>query len=101
MIDSIKKLIVNKLRQLADDIDAGNSNVNDEEAIELLSVIAHRAMSKEDCCIYLNVSRATFDNYIHDGFMPKGIKRRGRRDLIWYEDDIIRYKRKFSNVFNR
>ena len=101
MIESLKKLITNKLRQLATDIDAGNSNLTDEEAVELLSVIAHRAMSKEECCVYLNVSRATFDNYVHDGFMPKGIKRRGRRDLVWYEDDIIRYKRKFSNIFNR
>lgn len=101
MIDTLRNLLSNKLRQLATDIDAGNSNLTDEEAVELLSVVAHRAMSKEECCIYLNVSRATFDNYVHDGFMPKGIKRRGRRDLVWYEDDIIKYKRRFSNIFDR
>lgn len=100
MQNTTKGLLVRALRLLADNIEANNTNITEEEAINLMSVVAHRAMSKEDCIIYLNVSRATFDNYVRDGFMPKGVKRRGWKELVWYEDEIIAYKNKFSNVFN-
>lgn len=29
-------------------------------------------MSKTDAADYIGVSRATFDNYVRDGFIPKG-----------------------------
>jgi predicted site-specific integrase-resolvase len=29
-------------------------------------------MNKTQAADYLGVSRATFDNYVHDGFIPKG-----------------------------
>lgn len=39
-------------------------------------------MSKIQACDYLGVSRATFDNYVRDGFIPKGIKQEGFKELI-------------------
>lgn len=44
-----------------------------------LSNIANpdQRMSKIQACDYIGVSRATFDNYVKDGFIPKGIKQEG------------------------
>lgn len=57
------------------DIDAGNSNITEEEGkqiIEMLSGITDNRMSKYQACQYLNISRATFDNLVKDGFLPEG-----------------------------
>lgn len=82
------KIISNLLRELADKIDAKTSVITEEEAMELFSIIAHESLSKEQACDYLNVSRATFDNYIRNGYLPKGRKRKGYNELVWYKDEI-------------
>lgn len=45
-------------------------------------------MSKIQACDYLGVSRATFDNYVRDGFIPKGIKQEGFKELSWNKADL-------------
>ena len=69
------KAIRTLLAKLLNDIDAGNSNITEEEGkeiISMLSEIADNRMSKYQACQYLNVSRATFDNLVRDGFLPEG-----------------------------
>lgn len=39
-------------------------------------------------CDYLGVSRATFDNYVRDGLLPKGIKEDGFKELSWNKSDL-------------
>lgn len=55
-----------------------------------LSNIANpdQRMSKIQACDYLGVSRATFDNYVRDGFIPKGIKQEGFKELSWNKADL-------------
>ena len=91
MTKNLIKLLVKELREKADCIEAGNSNLTEEEAIDLFGVIAHQSMSKEEACSYLNISRATFDNYIRDGFLPKGRKERGKTNLVWYKDELVKF----------
>lgn len=62
-----------------DDIDAGNSNLTEEEAVELADTLKRltdrqKRLSKYEACRYLNMNRATFDNYIREGKLPKGTK---------------------------
>lgn len=45
-------------------------------------------MSKVQACDYLGVSRATFDNYVRDGFIPKGVKQEGFKELSWNKADL-------------
>lgn len=45
-------------------------------------------MSKIQACDYIGVSRATFDNYVRDGFIPKGIKQEGFKELSWQKSDL-------------
>lgn len=87
------KVIKEILLKIVDDIDAGNSNITNEEALELantISVLANkdRRMSKYAACQYLNVSRATFDNYVREGKLPKGKHDIGFKELSWSRRDL-------------
>ena len=45
-------------------------------------------MSKSTAADYVGVCRATFDNYIRDGLIPKGEKVDGFKELRWYKNDL-------------
>lgn len=94
-MQALNKLIVKLLRETADKIDTGNCELSESEAMDIMSVLSHRTMSKEDACIYLNLSRSRFDDLVREGKLPKGKKRRGFKELVWYQDELDRYiKRK-------
>lgn len=87
---------------VVDRIDTGNSNITDKEAMSLVKVLKEytdkdKRVSKYEACRYLNVSRATFDNYVRDGKLPKGTKEAGFKELSWSRkelDDFINNNRK-------
>jgi hypothetical protein len=85
---NIKNTIIKMLRETADKIEVGTCEMSDTEAMELLSILSHRAMSKEDACIYLNISRSRFDDLVREGKLPKGRKRRGFKELVFYQDEL-------------
>lgn len=90
MLNAIRSL----LQKLLDDIDAGNSNITEEEEhkiIDILSEITDNRMSKYQACQYLNVSRATFDNLVRDGFLPEGKHQAGFKEKFWRRTDILKY----------
>lgn len=94
-MQALNKLIVKLLRETADKIDSGNCELSESEAMDIMSVLTHKAMSKEDACIYLNLSRSRFDDLVREGKLPKGKKRRGFKELVYYQDELDRYiKRK-------
>jgi len=84
----IRELLSKALRQVADRIDAGTCEMSEQEALDLFNVIIHEAMSKERACAYLNMSRATFDNWVRLGVIPQGRKRMGWKELCWYRDEL-------------
>jgi predicted DNA-binding transcriptional regulator AlpA len=45
-------------------------------------------MNKTDAADYLGVSRATFDSYVRDGFIPKGKQVGHFKELRWYKSDL-------------
>lgn len=58
------KIIRNLLAKIIDDIDAGNSNITEDEAIKLIDTLKEltdkeKRLSKYAACRYLNISRAT------------------------------------------
>lgn len=82
------KIIRNLLLQIIDNIDAGNSNLSEDEAIQTIKYLKEltdkeKRLSKYQACQYLNISRATFDNYIKEGKLPKGKKQLGFKELSW------------------
>ena len=88
------KLIRNLLKQFIDDIDSGNSYINEEQQIEVIQLI-HKINSKElsklEAAEYIGVSRATFDNYIKNEKIPKGHKRPGFKELSWNKQDLNKF----------
>lgn len=88
MLQTIRKLLLG----IVNDIDAGNSNIDEEEAIQIARVLKcmrrDNPMSKYQAYTYLGISRATFDNLVREGKLPKGKKIPGLKELIWYKKDL-------------
>lgn len=87
------QIIRNQLANIIDNIDAGNSNLSYEDQLKVFKAIqmitqGDQRMSKVMACDYLGVSRATFDNYVRDVFIPKGIKEDGFKELSWNKSDL-------------
>lgn len=87
------KLLKQHLLRLVDDIDTGNTNITEEDALKICDYINEvtrkdERMSKYKAYTYLNVSRATFDNYVAQGLLPKGAKEAGYKELSWYKKDL-------------
>lgn len=92
------KVIRSLLLKIVDDIDAGNSNITEGEAIEIVDNLRRftdkeKRLSKYAACKYLNVSGATFDNYVRSGKLPRGEHEAGFKELSWNKktlDEFIR-----------
>lgn len=76
------------MRDTADKIDAGNCELSADEAMDLLNVLSHESLSKDQACSYLNLSRSRFDDLVREGKLPKGRKVRGFKELRWYKDEL-------------
>ena len=76
-------IIAQLLEQCLDNIKAGTSNISEEDQLEIVEIL-----SKYQACIYLNISRATFDNYVREGKIPKGKKEIGWKELSWSESEL-------------
>lgn len=87
-MQALKKLLTKLLRDTANKIDAGTCELSEEEATQMLEVLSHTALSKEQACIYLNMSRSRFDDLVRQGKLPKGKKRVGFKELFWYKDEL-------------
>lgn len=82
------KILASILREKAELLESGNSNLSKDELIEVLDSLdqvanKERRLSKEQACNYLNISRSTFDNYVKIGKLPKGKKQVGFKELSW------------------
>ena len=87
------KIIRNQLAEIVNKIDAGNSNLSYEDQIKVFKAIQQLTnedtrMSKTMACDYIGKSRATFDNYVKLGLIPKGIKEDGFKELSWRKSDL-------------
>lgn len=76
------------MRETADNIDAGNTNLTDSEAMDLLGTFTHKRLTKEQACNYLNLRRSRFDDYVRMNLIPKGRKIEGDTSLFWYQDEL-------------
>ena len=88
------QLIKSIFQQFIDDIDSGNSNINEqqqEELLDLLQKFNQKELSKIESADYIGVSRATFDNYISKGLIPKGKKHQGFKELSWKKSDLDKF----------
>lgn len=87
------QVIKEQLLRVVDDIDAGNTNMTEEEEIKVAKFLNRtlrkdRPINKYQAYTYLGISRAKFDNMVREGIIPRGKKVAGSRELRWYKKDL-------------
>ena len=91
------QIIRSLLQQIINDIDSNNSNISERQQFEVIKFIQKintKELSKLEAADYIGVSRATFDNYIRKGLIPKGQKRVGFKELSWNKCDLDEFLEK-------
>ena len=91
MLQAIRKYLL----QAVDDIDAGNSNLDDKEVRQIARVLRDIVrkddwISKYQAHTYLGVSRSKFDSLVREGKIPKGTTVPGFKELRWKKKDLKR-----------
>ena len=91
-------IIRDTFQKFVDDIDAGNSNLSYEQQCGLIRIMnginigsEENEMNKTQAADYIGVCRATFDNYVRDGILPKGRQVGNFKELRWYKCDLDLY----------
>lgn len=96
-IDILKNSLINVINN----IDAGNSNLTEEQCIEIADFInrttVNNKLSKYQACKYLGISRATFDRYVKSGLIPEGRKQQGFKEIFYLKQDLDDAKSKINN----
>ena len=95
-------VIAQLLEQCLGNIKAGTSNIFEEDQLEIVAMLKKytdkdRRLSKYQACTYLNISRATFDNYVREGKIPKGKKETGWKELSWSESELKEVIKQFRH----
>lgn len=95
-------VIAQLLEQCLGNIKAGTSNISEEDQLEIVAMLKKytdkdRRLSKYQACTYLNISRATFDNYVREGKIPKGKKETGWKELSWSERELKEVIKQFRH----
>lgn len=97
MNNFLRKYAVKILREAADKIDAGTCELDEDQVMDIASAIGHQVLSKDEACGYLNLARSRFDDLVREGKIPKGKKRRGFKELIFYKDELEVALRRLKN----
>ena len=89
------------LKEFIDKIDSGNSNMSEEDQIDTIRLFSKlldkdERMSKIKACEHLSMSRSKFDELVSKGFIPKGRKDEGFKELSWSKFDLDLYKMKYT-----
>ena len=100
------KIIRELLLKIVDNIDAGNSNLSEDEALQAIDYLKkltnkEKRLSKYAACRYLNVSRATFDNYVRAGRLPRGKHEAGFKELSYSKKDLDKFIEETRNERNK
>lgn len=95
-------IISRMLRGIADRIDEGSISSNPEETMQVMETIKQftdkeQRISKYQACQYLNVSRATFDNYVREGKLPRGKHEAGFKELSYSKKDLDQFIEKMKD----
>ena len=98
---NISNMVAKMMREVADKIDAGTCEMSESEAMEIMGVLSHQSMSKDEAFSYLNLSRSRFDELVRLKQLPKGRKRSGYKELTWYRDELDDAVRKMKDVKNK
>lgn len=92
-----KELVRKSLVNMIDALDTNSSDWEDFEMYEILDTInevtnTKNKLSKYQACEYLDISRATFDNYVKAGKIPEGSRQIGFKEKFWTKAQLKKFK---------
>lgn len=92
-MNNVLQLIKRYLLRIVDDIDSGNSNLSEEECLQVLEQLKflsnkEEKLSKYQASKYIKKSRSQFDVYVKEGKIPPGRKQQGFKEIFWYKKDL-------------
>lgn len=90
MSNTVNKFIAKILREIANKLDNDTCELSEQEAMDIINVLTHESLSKDSACTYMGLSRSRFDDLVRDGIIPKGRKRKGFKELVWYKDELTK-----------
>lgn len=98
MIHKLISVLRTQLLEIVNRIDNEDCNLDDDEVEEIVTTLQKFTakdvrMSKYQACEYLHISRATFDNYVSYGWIPKGQHQQGFKELSWTKKDLDKFKK--------
>ena len=90
-------ILASLLRSVADNLDAGNSNITEDEMLEICELISNSSNPEEKISKYqtadlLGVNHKTVDYYVRKGYIPHGRQEIGFKEIFWYKKDILKFK---------
>ena len=94
------KVIRDLLLKIVDSIDAGNSNISEKEAFEIIDIIKRytdttQYYNRTQAAKYLNCSVQSFDLYRKEGKISEGIKQAGGVRQ-WTKQQLDEYTTKYK-----
>lgn len=83
----VMNVIKEQLYRIINDIDAGNSNLTEEEALSAMKMLQKflrkdKPMSKVESYKYLGIRRSKFDSLIRDNLLPRGRNKLGSKSCF-------------------
>lgn len=87
MREGLRNLLGDEIIRIGNDIKLNRCPMTDEQGLDILDIVRHKPMYKEQACEYINLQRSRFDDLVRDGILPKGRKDKGGK-LYWYQDEL-------------
>lgn len=95
------KAIANIFRRVADKIEAGTCEADQETLMEMANMLLHVKLNAEQMCHYLNCSRSTLTRMICDGKIPHPRKELGETTKYWWQDEVDDWIRKYEDKYGK
>lgn len=102
-MENLMNTLRKALTRVIEDIDTDNTNMSEEDMVNVITALqlySHKEeyFTKYQACMYLNnMSRATFDNLVSRGKLPKGEKKYpGDNNLFWKVTDLMAYRKSMT-----
>ena len=86
-----EEIVAKVLRDYADKLESGTCLISQDEALNIVSQVAHIAMNKQQVADRYGVSTKTIERKEKEGSIPKGHTVSSSKK-VWFLDDLIEYE---------
>lgn len=93
----LKNVLIKYLESTTAELKRDQCELTEEQIRDAIRMFAHKPLSKEQACQFMHLSRGAFDTRITKGYIPRGRKRLGFKELVWYEDELEEAKINYRN----